>query len=114
MAESNTVAVLLPVSNYFIKENQKPPIAAFRAAGVPMALATNCNPGSSPCTSVLLAMNMGCTLFGLSPEEALAGVTRVGARALGLHRDRGTVAAGMRADLCVWDVAGPNELAYYL
>ena len=114
MAARGTAAVLLPTANYFIKEARKPPVAAFRSAGVPMALATNCNPGSSPCTSLLLAMNMGCTLFGLSPEEALAGVTREAARALGLAADRGTVAVGARADLCAWDVASPAELAYYL
>lgn len=111
MAAAGTVAVLLPGAFYTLRETQKPPIAAFRQAGVPMALATDCNPGSSPLHALLLAVNMGCTLFRLTPEEALAGVTRHAARALGLA-DRGTLAAGMRADLAVWDVAQPAELAY--
>lgn len=114
MAAAGTVAVLLPSANYFIKERATPPVAAFRAAGVRMALATNCNPGSSPCCSLLLVMNMACTLFGLTPEEALAGCTRHGAAALGQGADRGTVEAGKLADLAVWDVDGPGELAYYL
>ena len=112
IAKSGTVAVLLPGAYYFIKETQKPPVEALRKAGVPMALATDCNPGSSPLTSLLLAMNMGCTLFGLTPEEALLGVTRNGARALGLQDTIGTVTVGKRADLCVWDVTGPEELSY--
>ncbi|MEO0391272.1 MAG: amidohydrolase family protein, partial [Pseudomonadota bacterium] len=85
--------------------------AAFRAEGVPMALATDCNPGSSPLSSLLLTMNMGCTLFGLTPAEALAGVTVHAARALGLH-DRGQIAPGQRADLAIWDVEDPDELPY--
>ena len=111
MAAAGTVAVLLPGAFYTLRETQVPPVAAFRAAGVPMALATDCNPGSSPMTSLLLAMNMGCTLFRLTPLEALAGVTVNAARALGL-RDQGVIRAGALADLAVWDVADPAELAY--
>ncbi|WP_040650448.1 imidazolonepropionase [Roseovarius sp. 217] len=111
MAQSGSVAVILPGAFYTLRETRMPPIDAFRAAGVPMALATDCNPGSSPLASVLLTMNMGCTLFRMTPEEALAGVTRHAARALGLD-DCGMLAAGMRADLAVWDVEHPAELAY--
>ena len=111
MAAAGTVAVLLPGAFYTLREAQLPPVAAFRAAGVPMALATDCNPGSSPMTSLLLAMNMGCTLFRLTPAEALAGVTVNAARALGL-RDQGVIRAGALADLAVWDVGDPAELAY--
>lgn len=111
MAGAGTVAVLLPGAFYTLRETQMPPVEALRRAGVPMALASDCNPGSSPLTSLLLTMNMGCTLFRMTPEEALAGVTREGAAALGL-KDRGQIAAGQRADLAVWDVAEPAELAY--
>jgi imidazolonepropionase len=111
MADAGTVAVILPGAYYTLRETQAPPIAALRAAGVPMAVATDCNPGSSPMASLLLAMNMACTLFRLTPEEALAGVTREAARALGLD-DCGRIAPGLRADLAVWDVAHPAELAY--
>ncbi len=111
MAAAGTVAVLLPGAFYFLRETRLPPVAALRAAGVAIAVATDCNPGSSPLTSPLLAMNMACTLFRLTPEEALAGVTRHAARALGLA-ERGVVAPGMRADLAVWDVTHPAELAY--
>ena len=111
MAAAGTVAVLLPGAFYTLREAQVPPVAAFRAAGVPMALATDCNPGSSPMTSILLAMNMGCTLFRLTPAEALAGVTVHAARALGLQ-DQGVIRAGALADLAVWDVGDPAELAY--
>lgn len=111
LAASGTVAVLLPGAFYAIRETQLPPVAAFRGHGVPMALATDCNPGSSPLASLLLAMNMGCTLFRLTPEEALAGVTRNAAMALGLA-DSGTIEPGKRADLAVWDVEEPAELAY--
>lgn len=111
MAAAGTVAVLLPGAFYTLREVRVPPVAAFRAAGVPMALATDCNPGSSPMTSLLLAMNMGCTLFRLTPAEALAGVTVNAARALGL-RDQGVIRAGAVADLAVWDVGDPAELAY--
>jgi imidazolonepropionase len=111
MAAAGTVAVILPGAFYTLRETQAPPIARLRAAGVPMAVATDCNPGSSPMTSLLLAMNMACTLFRLTPEEALAGATRNAARALGLD-DCGTIAPGKRADLAVWDAEHPAELAY--
>ena len=111
MAASGTVAVVLPGAFYTLRESQLPPIDAFRAHGVAMALATDCNPGSSPMTSLLLAMNMGCTLFRMTPEEALAGVTVHAARALGLT-DSGTLAPGQRADLAIWNVERPGELAY--
>ncbi|SMX45544.1 Imidazolonepropionase [Ruegeria arenilitoris] len=111
MTEAGTTAVLLPGAFYTLRETQVPPIDLFRKAGVPMALATDCNPGSSPLTSLLLAMNMGCTLFGMTPAEALAGVTRNAARALGLA-DAGSIAPGQRADLAVWDVSHPAELVY--
>ncbi|MDE4134581.1 imidazolonepropionase [Phaeobacter sp. QD34_3] len=111
MAEAGSVATILPGAYYTIRETQAPPIALFRKHGVPMALATDCNPGSSPMTSLLMAMNMGCTLFRMTPEEALAGVTSHAARALGL-RDRGQIAPGLRADLAVWDVQHPAELSY--
>lgn len=111
LAASGSVAVLLPGAFYTLRETQAPPVAAFRAHGVPMAVATDCNPGSSPLTSLLLAMNMACTLLRLTPEEALAGVTHNAARALGLD-DSGTIEPGRRADLAVWDVGAPAELAY--
>ncbi|WP_435370685.1 imidazolonepropionase [Falsiruegeria litorea] len=111
MADSGSVAVILPGAFYTIRETQAPPIAHFRSHGVPMALATDCNPGSSPLTSLLLTMNMGCTLFRMTPEEALAGVTRNAARALGVS-DAGQIAPGFRADLAIWDVKTPGELAY--
>lgn len=111
MAAAGTVAVILPGAFYTLRETQAPPIAALRKHGVPMALATDCNPGSSPLTSLLLTMNMACTLFRLTPEEALAGVTRNAATALGLA-DVGVIEAGKRADLAVWDVADPAELSY--
>lgn len=111
LAAAGTVAVLLPGAFYTLHEVQKPPLQAFRAHGVPMALATDWNPGSSPLGSLLLTMNMGCTLFGLTPAEALAGVTRNAARALGLA-DAGTIEKGKRADLAIWNVATPAELSY--
>lgn len=111
LAEAGSVAVLLPGAFYTLHETQKPPVAAFRACGVPMAVATDWNPGSSPMGSVLLAMNMACTLFGLTPAEALAGTTRYAAQALGLY-DRGEIAPGMRADLAIWDAEEPAELSY--
>ncbi|MEQ9243531.1 imidazolonepropionase [Roseovarius indicus] len=111
LAGSGSVAVILPGAFYTLHETQLPPIDAFRKHGVPMALATDCNPGSSPLASILLTMNMGCTLFRMTPEEALAGVTRNAAQALGLD-DTGVIAPGKRADLAVWDVAQPAELAY--
>jgi len=111
MAAAGSVAVLLPGAFYFLRETRVPPIDLLRQHGVAMAVSTDCNPGSSPCTSLLLMLNMACTLFRLTPEEALAGVTRHAAQALDLH-DRGVLAAGMRADLAVWDVQHPAELAY--
>ncbi|SDX45266.1 imidazolonepropionase [Ruegeria halocynthiae] len=111
MAAAGTVAVLLPGAFYTLHETQAPPVELLRQQKVPMALATDCNPGSSPLTSLLLTMNMGCTLFRMTPEEALAGVTRVAARALGLE-DTGMIAAGLRADLAVWDISHPAELSY--
>lgn len=111
MAAAGSVAVILPGAFYTLRETQLPPIRAFREHGVPMAVATDCNPGSSPLASLLLAMNMACTLFRMTPVEALAGVTRNAARALGLA-DCGTIAPGMRADLAVWNVADPAELSY--
>lgn len=111
MAESGTVAVLLPGAFYTLRETQAPPVETLRKHGVPFAVATDCNPGSSPLSSILLAMNMACTLFCLTPEEALAGTTTNAARALGLD-DCGSLAAGKRADLAVWDVEHPRELTY--
>jgi imidazolonepropionase len=112
MAEAGTVAVLLPGAFYTLRERQKPPVELFRRHRVPMALATDCNPGSSPVTSLLAVLNLGCNLFGLTPEEALAGVTRHAARALGLD-DRGTLAVGKRADLALWRIHRPAELSYW-
>ena len=111
MAAAGSVAVILPGAFYTLRETQKPPIDAFRAAGVPMALATDFNPGSSPIASLPLTMNMGCTLFRMTPLEALQGTTVHAARALGLT-DRGTIAPGQRADLCLWDATHPAELSY--
>ncbi len=111
MAASGTVAVLLPGAFYTLHEKQLPPIAAFRDHGVPMALSTDCNPGTSPVTSLLLTMNMGCTLFRLTPVEALRGVTVAAAQALGLT-DCGRIAPGLRADLAVWNVNNPAELSW--
>lgn len=111
LAASGTVAVVLPGAFYTLRETQAPPIDAFRAHGVPMALATDCNPGSSPLTSPLLAMNMACTLFRMTPLEALLGMTVHAAKALG-EVGRGRIMPGARADLCVWDAAHPAELAY--
>ena len=108
---AGTVAVILPGAFYTIRETQLPPIAAFRQHGVPMALATDCNPGSSPLTSLLLTMNMACTLFRLTPEEALRGITTHAATALGLT-DVGSMACGKRADLAIWNADHPAELAY--
>jgi imidazolonepropionase len=111
MKRAGTVAMLLPGAFYFLRETQLPPVAALREAGVPMAIATDHNPGSSPTLSPLLMLNMACTLFRLTPEEAWRGVTVNAARALGLA-DRGTLAAGQRADFAVWDAEHPRELAY--
>tara|TARA_B100000780_G_scaffold28968_1_gene18348 strand:- start:4849 stop:6075 length:1227 start_codon:yes stop_codon:yes gene_type:complete len=111
MVDAGTIAVILPGAFYTLRETQAPPIDLLRKHGVPMALATDINPGSSPLHSLLLALNMGCTLFRLTPEEALRGVTINAALALGLS-DTGLIKKGMRADLVVWDVKHPAELAY--
>ena len=113
MAGAGTAAVLLPGAFYCLREEKAPPIAALRTNGVATAIATDCNPGTSPVTSLLLILNMACTLFRLTPEEALAGVTRNAAKALGLH-DRGRLEAGARADLVLWRIGAPAELAYAL
>ena len=110
LAGRGVVAVLLPGAFYTLKETKLPPIEALRAAGVPIAVATDCNPGTSPIASIRLIMNMACTLFGLTPEETFAGATRNAARALGLSDEIGTIEAGKKADLAVWDVEHPSEL----
>lgn len=112
LAAAGTVALLLPGANYTLFEVQKPPVALFRQYGVRMALATNNNPSSSPCTMPTAIMNLACTLFRMTAEEAVAGFTREGARALGLLGDRGTLEVGKRADLVVWDLSHPAELPY--
>ena len=112
MAKAGTVATLLPGAYYFVRETKLPPIEALRAAGVPMALATDCNPGTSPLTSLLLVMNMAATLFRMTADECLAGVTREAARALGLLAETGTLEAGKRCDLAIWGVERPAELVY--
>ena len=114
LARSGTVAVLLPGAFYILKETQKPPVELLRRYQVPIAIATDANPGSSPVLSLLLMLNMACTLFSLTTEEALAGVTRNAARALGLLDDRGTLETGKRADFVIWDIAHPAELAYMI
>jgi imidazolonepropionase len=114
MARGGSVAVLLPGAFYFLRERQLPPIEKLRAAGVAMAVAGDCNPGTSPMTSPLMALNMACTLFRLTPEEALAGMTREAARALGLLDEIGTLQIGKAADFAVWDVGRPAELSYWL
>ena len=111
MAAAGTVAVLLPGAFYFLRETKIPPIDLLNQLRIPIALATDCNPGSSPCTSILLILNMACTLFRLTPEQALAGITRYAAQALGL-KDRGVIAAGLRADFVVWAVDHPAQLSY--
>jgi imidazolonepropionase len=111
MAHAGTVAVLLPGAFYFLRETRVPPVELMRQRGIAMAISTDCNPGSSPCTSLLLMLNMACTLFRMTPQEALAGVTRHAARALGLP-DRGVLAAGLRADFVLWNVQRPAQLAY--
>jgi imidazolonepropionase len=112
MAAAGTVAVLLPGAYYFLRDTTPPPVAALRAAGVPMAVATDCNPGTSPMTSLLLAMNMACTLWRLTPLEALAGCTAHAARALGRQGDIGTLEVGKRADFALWRIARPADLSY--
>ncbi len=113
MAVAGSVAVLLPGAFYFLRETRVPPVALLRTHGVPIAVSTDCNPGSSPCTSLLLMLNMACTLFRLTPEEALAGVTRHAAQALGLC-DRGVIAPGQRADFVLWNLDHPAQLSYAL
>ena len=112
MARAGTVATILPGAYYFIRETKKPPIGLFRQHGVKMAVATDCNPGTSPLTSLLLTMNMAATLFGLTVDECLAGVTREAARALGRLEKTGTLEAGKSADLAIWDIESPAELVY--
>lgn len=113
MARAGTVAVLLPGAFYFLRDTKLPPIDLLRRHKVPIAIASDCNPGSSPAVSLLLMLNMACTLFRLTPEEALAGVTRNAARALGLG-DRGTLEAGKVADFAIWDISHPAELSYWM
>jgi imidazolonepropionase len=112
MAEAATTAVVLPGAFYFLHETRLPPIASLRQHGVPIAIATDCNPGTSPCTSPLLMLNMACTLFGLTPAEALAALTRNAAKALGIEGEVGRLAPGQRADFALWKIARPAELAY--
>jgi imidazolonepropionase len=114
MAEAGTVAVLIPGAFYALQESRKPPIDLFRSHGVPMAVATDCNPGTSPLLSPTLAMNMACTLFGLTPEEALAGMTINAARGRWAGGRIGTIAPRSAADLAVWRVENLNELAYWI
>ncbi|MDQ3483502.1 MAG: imidazolonepropionase [Pseudomonadota bacterium] len=114
MAKAGTVAVLLPGAFYALQETLKPPVQMLRDHGIAMAVATDCNPGTSPLLSPTLAMNMACTLFGLTPEEALAGMTFNAARALGLEHEIGSIAVGKAADLCVWRVESLTELGYWI
>ena len=114
MARAGMVAVLLPGAFYALRETRKPPVDLLRRHGVPMAVATDCNPGTSPVLSPTLMLSMACTLFGLTPEEALAGMTANAAKALGLEKEVGTVSTGKAADLCVWRVSRPAELAYWI
>jgi len=114
MAEAGTVAVLLPGAFYFTREHLRPPVDLLRKAGVPIAIATDCNPGTSPLTSPLLTMNMAATLFRLTVEECIAGMTREGARALGLLDEIGTLEAGKACDLAIWEVEEPAELVYHM
>ena len=114
MAAAGTVAVLLPGAFYALQESRRPPVQMLRDHGIPIAVATDCNPGTSPLLSPTLAMNMACTLFGLTPEEALAGMTINAARALGLEKEIGTIAAGKAADLCVWRLENLAELGYWI
>ena len=114
MAKAGTVAVLLPGAFYALQEERKPPVQMLRDHGIPMAVATDCNPGTSPLLSPTLAINMACTLFGLTPEEALTGMTLNAARALGLEEEIGTIATGKSADLCVWRVESLAELGYWI
>jgi imidazolonepropionase len=114
LASAGTTAVLLPAAYFTLRQATPPPIAMLREAGVPLAVATDCNPGTAPCTSILLALNMACTLFGLTPEEALSGATRQAARALGALDEIGTLEVGKRADVAFWRIERPAELCYAL
>ncbi len=114
LAAAGTVAVMLPGAYFMLRQSHPPPVALLRQAGVPMAVATDCNPGTSPCTSLLLALNMACTLFGLTPLEALSGVTRHAAQALGLQAEIGTLEVGKRADFALYRIERPAELCYNL
>jgi imidazolonepropionase len=114
LKQAGTVAVVLPCAFYFLRETKKPPIDALRRAGVPIAVATDCNPGTSPTASPLLALNMACTLYGFTPEEALTGMTRHAAAALGLQDETGTIEPGKSADLAIWNIGDPAELAYWI
>ena len=114
MAEAGTVAVLLPTAYFTLRQTTPPPVPMLRAAGVPMAVSTDANPGTSPCNSILLVLNMACTLFGLTPEEAVAGATRHAAGALGLQEEIGTLEVGKRADFALWRIESPAELCYNL
>ena len=114
MAAAGMAAVILPGAFYYLKETQKPPIDLLRKHGVPMALATDCNPGSSPITSPLFVLNMACTLFGFTPEEALAGMTREGAKALGMELQIGALEIGKCADMAIWNIGHPAELSYWV
>jgi imidazolonepropionase len=110
---AGTIAVLLPGAFVSLNESQLPPVAALRAHAVPMAVATDCNPGTSPLLSLRTAMGLASRVFGLTPEESLAGTTRNAARALGLH-DRGTLEVGKRADIAIWDISHPHDLSYWI
>ena len=112
MAQAGTAAVLLPGAFYFLRDKQVPPLDTFRKAGVPIAIATDCNPGTSPLTSLLMAMNLSATLFHMTVEECLVGVTRAAAHALGLSEQIGTLEAGRRCDLAIWNIERPAELVY--
>jgi imidazolonepropionase len=114
MARAGMVAVLLPGAYYALRETRKPPVDLLRRYGVPMAVATDCNPGTSPVLSPAMMLSMACTLFDLTPEEAVAGMTRAAAQALGLAGEAGTISAGKAADLCVWRIGRPAELCYWI
>ena len=114
LAHRGVVATLLPTAFYFLKETKLPPVAALRKAGVPMAVSSDINPGTAPIVSLRMAMNMACTLFGLTPVEAMAGVTRHAARALGEQERLGQLRVGMQADFLIWNCAHPSEISYLI